>query len=243
WSSDVCSSDLLRLQAPVAYALNAATGEIAIRSQSTVTVLERNSDGNFSKKRESEISGGAGAVLAFAGPTLLAALEDGRVLLLDAATLKVQQEFSPAGDFTPRFAMADPNGRWFVVVSHNRTLRMFDAPAGKPADASFAGQGDISAAAFSGDRLLVTDRVKRVTSYHLDPFQTEDRRAPSFPPLERAYYYAIVPIYTIFPKPGELGNVVSYLLTEQETVATNPNSADLSQRRLKINIYGRVLSS
>ena len=130
-----------------------------------------------------------------------------------------------------------------MVVSHNRTLRMFDARAGKLADASFAGQGDISAAAFSGDRLLVTDRVNRVTSYQLDPFQTEDRRAPALTPLERAYYYAIVPIYTVFPKPGELGNVVSYLLTEQETVATNPNSADLSQRRIKINIYGPVLSS
>ena len=82
-----------------------------------------------------------------------------------------------------------------------------------------------------------------MTSYQLDPFQTEDRRAPALTPLERAYYYAIVPIYTVFPKPGELGNVVSYLLTEQETVATNPNSEDLSQRRIKINIYGPVLSS
>ena len=207
-------------------------------------MLERNSDGNYSKKLESEIAGAAGAVLAFAGPTLLAGLEDGRVLLLDAATLKVQQEFLPAGETTPRFAMAAPNGRWFVVLSHNRTLRMFDARAGKPADVSFAGQGDISAAAFSGaDRLLVTDRVNRVTSYQLDPFQTEDRRAPALTPLERVYHYAIVPIYTVFPKPGELGNVVSYLLTEQETVATNPNSADLSQRRIKINIYGPVLSS
>ena len=233
----------LQLQAPLAYALNAATGEIAIRSQSTVTVLERNSDGNFSKKRESEISGASDAILAFAGTTLLAALEDGRVLLLDAGTLKVQQEFLPTGEFTPRFAMADPNGRWFVVLSHDRTLRMFDARAGKPADVSFTGQGDISAAAFSGDRLLVTDRVNRVTSYQLDPFRIQDSRAPALTPLERVYRYGVVPIYTIFPKPGELGNVVSYLLTERETVATNPNSADLSQRRVKINIYGPVWSS
>jgi ABC-type transport system involved in multi-copper enzyme maturation permease subunit len=233
----------LQLEAPLAYALNAATGEIAIRHGSTVTVLERNSDGNLSKKLESEISGAAGAVLAFAGPTLLSALEDGRVLLLDAATLKVQQEFPAVAGSTPRFAMADPNGRWFAVLSHNRTLRMFDARAGKPAAVSFSGQGDISAAAFSGDRLLVTDRVNRVTSYQLDPFQTADRRAPALTPLERVYRYAIVPIYTVFPKPGELGNVVSYLLTEQETVATGSNREDLSQRRIRLNIYGPVLSS
>ena len=61
--------------------------------------------------------------------------------------------------------------------------------------------------------------------------------------LERVYYYAIVPIYTVFPKPGELSNVVSYLLTEQETVAANPNSENLSEHRIKINVYGPVLSS
>jgi ABC-2 family transporter protein len=233
----------LQLQAPLAYALNAATGEIAIRSQNTIAVLERNSDGTFSKKRESEVSGADGALLAFAGPTLLAAMEDGRVLLLDAATLKVQQEFPQNGAFTPRFAMADPNGRWFVVLSHNHTLRMFDARDGKPANFSFIGQGDISAAAFNGDRLLVTDRVNRVTSYQLDPFQTADRRAPALTPLEQVYRYVIVPIYTVFPKPGELDNVVSYLLTEQETVATGPNRNDLSQRRIELNIYGPVFSS
>jgi hypothetical protein len=166
------------------------------------------------------------------------------VLLLDPTTLKVQQEFSPDGETAPRFAVAAPDGRWFAVLFHNNKLWLFDARSGKPANVSFSGQGDISAAAFSGaDRLLVTDRVNRVTSYHLDPFQTEDRRAPALTVPERVYHYVVVPIYTIFPKPGELNNVVSYLLTEQETVAANPNSNDLSQRRVKINIYGPVLSS
>jgi len=233
----------LRLQPPLAIAMNAATGEIAIRSQSTVTVLERNSGGNYTKKQEAEIAGDTGAVLAFGGSTLLLGLADGRVWLLDSATLKVKQEIPPDGDTTPRFALASPDGGWFVLLSHTRMLRMFDAKEGKPAGVSFTGQGDISAAAFSADRLLVTDRVNRVTTYHLDPIQTEDRRAPALTPLERVYYYVIVPIYTIFPKPGELSNVVSYLLTEQETVAANANSGDLSQRRIKVNVYGPVWSS
>lgn len=234
----------LPLQAPLASALNVSTQEIALRSQNTVTVLARNSDGTYTRKQESEIAGDAGAVLAFGGTTLLAGLSDGRVLLLDAATLKVQQEFSPAGETAPRFAVASPDGRWFAVVFHNSKLWLFDTRAGKPADVSFNGQGDISAAAFSGaDRLLVTDRVNQVTSYQLDPFQTGDRRAPDLTLLERAYYYAIVPIYTVFPKPGELNNVVSYLLTEQETVATGNNPEDLSQRRIKVDVYGPVWSS
>jgi len=224
--------------------LNVATGEIAFRSHRIVTVLARNSDGTYSKKQEAEIGDDAASVLAFGGSTLLAGLSDGRVLLLDAAALKVKQEFSPAREAAPRFAVASSDGRWFAVLFHNNRLWLFDARAGKPANVSFSGQGDISGIAFSGvDRLLVTDRVNRVTSYHLDPFQTEDRRAPALTLLERAYHYAIVPIYTVFPKPGELSNVVSYLLTEQETVATGPNRDDLSQRRVKINVYGPLWSS
>jgi hypothetical protein len=233
----------LRLQPPLAVAMNAVTGELAIRSQSSVTVLERNSDGTYKKKGDSEVPGDAGAVLAFGGSTLLAGLADGRVLILDAATLKVQQEFSPAGETAPRFAAASPNGRWLIVLFHNNELWMFDTKAGKPARVSFSGQGDISAAAFHGaDRLLVTDRVNRVTSYNLEPFQSEERRAPDLTLPERAYHYVIVPIYTVFPKPGELSNVVSYLLTEQETVATSQNG-DLSQRRIKVNVYGPIWSS
>ena len=234
----------LALQTPLVSALNVATGEIAFRSRSTVTVLARSSDGTYAKKQSAEIDGGGGSILAFGGSTLLAGLADGRVMIFDAANLKVQHEFSPAGTTAPRFAVASPDGKWFAVLFHNNKLWMFDAGAGKPAGVSFSGQGDISAAAFNGaDRLLVTDRVNRVTSYQLEPFQTESRRAPALAVLERAYHYAIVPIYTIFPKPGELNNVVSYLLTEQETVAANPNNEDLSQRRVKINIYGPIWSS
>jgi ABC-type transport system involved in multi-copper enzyme maturation permease subunit len=234
----------LRLQPPFTSALNIATGEIAISSDGAVTVLQRDSSGNYSTKLTSEIIGDNSAALAFGGATLLAALSDGRVLLLDAATLEKQHELSPAGETAPRFAFASPNGRWFMTLFHNNELWLFDARAGKPASVSFRGQGDISAASFSGDdRVLVTDRVNRVTAYQLDPFQMEERRVPALTPIESIYHYAVVPIYTLFPKPGELGNVVSYLLTEQETVAAGPNAENLAQRRVKINIYGPVLSS
>src|SRR5207237_985591 len=45
----------LPLQAPLASALNVATEEVAFRSQNTVTVLARNSDGTYTKKQAAEI--------------------------------------------------------------------------------------------------------------------------------------------------------------------------------------------
>jgi hypothetical protein len=112
----------LPLQLPLASALNAATGEIAFRSQSTVSVLARNSDGTYAKKQAVEVAGDAASILAFGGSTLLVGLSDGRVLILDAATLKVKQEFSPAGETAPRFAVAAPDGKCFVVLFHNNKL-------------------------------------------------------------------------------------------------------------------------
>ena len=234
----------ISLQSPLAAALNLETGEIALRSQNSVTLLQRNSEGKYTKKGETEIGGAGGAVLAFGGSTLVLGLSDGRVLCLDADTLKVQQEFRPAGETPPRFAAASPNGRWFLVLFHNAQLWLFDARDGDAAPLSIRGQRDISAAAFSGpDRLLVTDRVDRVTTYDLSTFKTEESRAASQTLLQRVYHYAIVPIYTVFPKPGELDNIVSYLLTDQDTVAATPNNDDLSQRRIKIDVYGPIWSS
>jgi dipeptidyl aminopeptidase/acylaminoacyl peptidase len=68
--------------------------------------------------------------------------------------------------------------------------------------------------------------------------RAEDRRAPPLTLLERVYHYAIVPIYTVFPKPGELDNIVSYLLTEQETVAATPLPGESFSFRDQLSVIG-----
>ena len=54
-------------------------------------------------------------------------------------------------------------------------------------------------------------------------------------------------MYTLLPKPGELGDVVSYLLTQQETRTDGPpfmgQPADLREERETIDIYGPLNSS
>ena len=51
-------------------------------------------------------------------------------------------------------------------------------------------------------------------------------------------------MYTLLPKPGELGNVVAYLLTDlNELQELGRNSPDLSQHRDKIDVAGPIWSS
>ena len=48
---------------------------------------------------------------------------------------------------------------------------------------------------------------------------------------------------TVLPKPGELGNVVEYLLTEKSTVAGGLNPLDLADKRNNVDVSGPIWSS
>jgi hypothetical protein len=180
--------------------------------------------------------------VAFGGKTIVVALEDGHVQVLDADDLAVKHKFRPAGDKPPRFAASSPGGRWLSVLFHNHSLWMYDTQQGREASFSISSRAGISGVAFDGpNSLLVADRANRVTQYELDPFRVAEERAPALDNMEIAYYYGIVPLYTVLPKPGELGNVVEYLLTEKSTVPGGLNPLDLADKRKDVGnqIYRR----
>ena len=185
--------------------------------------------------------------MACGGKTLLVALADGRVLVLDAADLALKHELRPEGETPPRFAAAAEGGRWLSVLFHNRRLWLYDTRQERAANISLSGQGNISAAAFDGpDRLLVADRGTRVTRYQLDPARVEERLAPAMSNLELGYYYGLVPIYTAFPKPGELGKAVTYLLNDKndkQEDTLDPRSKDLSRKQDPVDVAGPIWSS
>jgi ABC-type transport system involved in multi-copper enzyme maturation permease subunit len=235
----------LRLAAPFATTMNPTSAAIAIWNHGILIVLERDEDGNYRRAHEKEFDGVKGAaVLAFAGSTLVAALADGRIWVLDASDLTLRHEFRPEGKNQPRIAEASSDGRWFVVVFHNQKLWLFDATSDQPRTLSFAGRNDITAATFAGEkRLLLADRGTRVIEYELDPFELATRHTPDMRVLERIYRYGVLPIYTVFPKPGELGEMVRYLLTEQETESIGPEPEDLRSTHVKHNVRGPLWSS
>ena len=61
--------------------------------------------------------------------------------------------------------------------------------------------------------------------------------------MEIAYYYAIVPIYTIFPKPGELGNTIQYLMRKEETIDVGMQPGNLQAKRVRLRPWAPVRSS
>jgi len=212
-----------------------------------VTVLEPDDAGMFERKAEKEIvaaKDASAAVVALAGNSMILALGDGRVLILDVATLELRNEFRPAGETAPRFAAAAPGGGWFLVLFHNRTLWLYDIRQARHANFWLTGQGNISAAVFSGpNHLLAADRGRRITSYLLEPFRAEESRAEELGTLERAYYYGLVPLHTVFPRPGELGNAFQYLLQDKDEEDSDWRPKDLSRHHEQVDVAGPIWSS
>jgi hypothetical protein len=237
----------LRLDSSAAAAMNSDTGAIAIFNRGTVVMLTTDESGKYVRKNQAELADvkdTASAIVAFGGKTIVVAIDDGQVLLLDADNLAVKQRLSPAGDTPPRFAAASPGGRWFSVLFHNHKLWMFDAQQDREVRLSLSSQAGISGVTFNGpNSLLVADRANRVTNYDLDPFRAAEVRAPALDNWETAYYFGLVPLYTVLPKPGELGNVVEYLLTDQSTATGGFGSRNLSDKPKNVDIAGPIWSS
>jgi hypothetical protein len=237
---------------PSTVAMNPVNGELAIRTGRRLLLLSRGADGLYrarvekglgddtqSKQRDDDKQS---AVMAYAGTTILLAREDGLLRVIRSKDLQVIETLKPEGANAARFIHAAPNGTWFALVYHNGRLHLYDAKERKVARRRFAGQGDISAAAFTDNRtLLVADRTTRVTSYDVVANKRLKRWSPKMDFYERSYRYFIVPVYTIYPKPGELGRTVLYLLSEQETLAVV--GSDMREAREQLKPWVPVWSS
>ena len=149
---------------------------------------------------------------------MLVGREDGRVIAYDAATLAPRREFTLEGKNQPRFVTAAPGGRWFAVVFHHGALWIYDRKANEMFRPRITGQRDISCCIFpAANRILVADRATRLTEYELPSWQASRRYSPPLSLIETVYRYILLPLYTVFPKPGELDKTVQYLLSGKET--------------------------
>ncbi len=239
----------LKLASPTAAAVNFQTADVVIYSRGKLMLLSRQGD-DYALMKTVDVQTDdeeQGAAVAWGGTTVLLALGDGRVLDYQTPTLELRGQYQPEERSQPRFACASPDGKWLAVVFHNGRLHLLDATQGEDAGMRLAdvnGQGDISAVSFTPENsLLVADRAQRVTEYQLDSGEVKRSIAPALTGLEIAYYYVVIPIYTVFPKPSELGNTVQYVLKGQETTDMGLLGGDLQAKRPRWRPWAPVRSS
>ncbi len=234
-----------RLSHPYSAAVNTANAEIAIYNREVLAVYARNEDGKYEERLRKELAGSESGIVGFGGDDDFVGhggrydsgvqFEGSHVAAVDGTRWKA---------IAPRFIEAAADGRHFAVLLHDRTLWLYDAERDELVRAEIAGQGDISGVAFNGsDRLLVADRVTRVSEYRLGDLSVVRRAQMEADWLETLYRYVVVPVHTVFPKPTEINNITTYLLTDQKTIVAGPRDGDLRTRRLTLDLWGPIWSN
>ena len=234
------------LTQPADASLNASSGEIALYSRGRVKLLRPNEEGKYDQFAERELDEDVGqpALIAFGGTSLLWGGGDGEIVWMDAKTLEQRGSFRPEESTQPRFLESTPGGLWMAALFHNGRLHLFNTQTGELSLAGVLGQGDISAVCFAGDdELLVADRTSRVTRYSLPDLKVQARYVPQLGVLEFGHRYIWGPIYTVFPKPGELDKTFDYLLSGKKTKADRDTSDDLEAVQTTVDPWGPVWSS
>lgn len=225
-------------------AIDESNGDLVVWHRGKLAVLARDAGGRYQRKVEVDNAADCySALVAINSTIVVVGYDDGRVRVFDRARLQVTAEWRLEGENLPAEIVAAPGGRWFMIRYHHGRVWLVDAKTLTRSRPRFAGQGDLSALAFSGpDRVWLVDRGRRATEYTLDPVGRERQMQPRSDVLDRVYRYGIRPLYTVFPKPGELDNVVTYLLTKQETLSAEP-TGDLRTTRVRLNVWEPVWSS
>jgi ABC-type transport system involved in multi-copper enzyme maturation permease subunit len=229
---------------PIAAAADPLEPRIVIVSGNDVTLLTRQSDGAYIETATRVLLGGEkeGSAVAIAGDFVVVAREEGKVWLLSSNDLATVREQTLERGTQPRFVSVAADSSRFAILFQNRRLWLIDGKTGQAETANIRGQGDIAGFAFAGEKLLVADRVKRVTEYNLASLARSKVYAPPMSRVEMVYYYAIWPTYLIFPKPGELDNTVQYVLTGKRTTDLGVFRGDLTQRREDLHPWRPVRS-
>ena len=226
-------------------AMDFTSGNIVVFDQSTVMLFSKQENANYELSRQRSLPDSDGpAAVALAGDHILVADSKGQVSILDEATLQTQFTFQPSGNGEPYLATSQRDGKWAAVLFHNGTLWLCDMNSHQHRVLSY----NATAVAFEGkERIRVAEQGAVINTYAVDSQQLVETYRPRWTTTAFVYYYLVKPMYTLLPKPGELGDVVSYLLTQQETRTDGPpfmgQPADLREERETIDIYGPLNSS
>ncbi len=237
--------DKLKFEEPISASVDPISGTLAVYAHGTLSVLNKDAKGNFAVASSKKLDGddGRAAAIAIAGDLVMVSHGDGKTQFYSPKDLSLRQEAALETHSQPRFVAASPDGSRFALLFQNRRLWLADTKTAEISLAPVRGQGDISAFAFHGTQLMVADRVNRVTDYSLTDLSPGTTYAPAMTTAQRINYFVVNPLYTIFPKPGELDNTVHYLLTQKETTDAGLFRDDLEQARANLHPWRPVRSS
>lgn len=237
--------DDLELSSDCAAAMDPQTADLILFSNQRLSLLQYDdqqksyqvtADKSFTDINDS-------VMLAFSQDRVVMMESGGRTFVIGLPDFEIIKQFKPLGDADPFTLTAHKDT--FALLTHSGKLVVLDG-AGQ---VQYRNGNNVTAIAFEPTQghLLVADWGQRLTTLDTDKFDVVNRDGPPLTILQSVYRYAVLPVYTIFPKPGELGNLISYVMTDETALREGPPQLsrpnDLRAAREEISIWGPIWSS
>jgi len=218
-------------------------GALALFDGHRLALFAPDAAGKYAKTHDVEFDRKLPGEVALVKGGVILALE-GEVRRYDRA-LKLVETISVWPQSIPESAATSPEGQYAAVVYRDGRLWLYDAAESKVLTPSIVGQGDVSAVAFDAKTMYAVDQLTRVTRYNLGTFHRARDWQGAWPLAEKIYRYALEPLYTVFPKPSQLNQTVTYALTSGDAQPgglrfdNNGPSGNLQ----KLDVWGPIWSN
>lgn len=233
-----------RWQEPFDASLDPETRVLTVFSAGRLVRVQPQADGRYAEDLDVDLETDQPALVAARAELVTVCLGDGQIILLAGSTLEEQARFEPYGANKPKDVQISADGRWVAVLFHHRRIWMYDAREQREFAVAASGQGDISSLLLDDpERIWIADRFGRVTRYELPSWNQLEQYSPEANTFEQVYRYAVSPLYTVFPKPGQLDDLIRYIITGEETKGIPGRELNLRQDRAVFDVREAVWSN
>jgi ABC-type transport system involved in multi-copper enzyme maturation permease subunit len=230
----------LGLRPDAAVAWNPADESFVCRDREQLFVLTPTAENKYTETKRKKLDLEKPALLAAGGNTVLMAEADGRIEVLNQATLEVIASGAIPKLDKPKRVEMSPDGKRGAVLTHAGALIIYNS-----ADNSFLPLTISTPRTLATIRFIDADRlaigagrtileVNSTSGEVLKSFQGQIQW-PVY-----LYDYVVKPLHVILPRPGDLDNTVRYLVTGESSVVVEEeggpgNEDDLSSPRIVFN--------
>ena len=202
-----------------AAAINRSNNELMLFGKGQLHRLEALEDGSYSVSNSRNLDTDDSAVLDVAGPHAVLALASGKILVLNSTTLETVHEQQLADGVLPRICTAAPDGSSLAVLTHAKDVLLFDGKSGQPITWQPPENGACSAVSYSPEgELLVSDGRLAVRRYDVVSGQRLEEWSEQTTWVYDFYDYVTHPLWTILPKPSQLDEFVTYIMSGEKSV-------------------------
>jgi hypothetical protein len=232
----------VQLRSMESAAMDPVSGDVALFDGTRLVLCSPDENGTYHETGEAKFERKVRGEVALGGGKVYLALAGGEVRRY-GEKLEPLDPLQTGVNSTPEsFAISD-DGKYLAIVFRDAQLWLYNARDSRQVPLAIVGQGDLTAAAIAGEKLYAADRLTRVTEYDLAKLDVVKQWQGPMPLVEKIYRYALHPLFTVFPKPGELNQTVNYVLTSQDTKVAGLRFDDSSSPPAKVDVWGPVWSN